>query len=152
MMGVLYLAVLPEGEVRSVSEVAKATGVAFPFLAKIFNRLAREGVLRSHRGRARGYALARPASELSVRAVVEAIEGPNLFRNCVFWSNTCSDEHPCVMHEIWRQVRPQAAALMERTSIAELARLGSVRGNGWTLRAPTVDGTAANDRVPGKIP
>jgi Rrf2 family protein len=140
LKGVLYLAALPDGAVRSAAEVAEATGVAFPFLAKICNRLAHEGILRSHRGRARGYGLARPAAEISVKAVVEAIEGPNLFRHCVFWSSACSDEHPCVMHEIWRQVRPQAAVLMERTSVAELARWGSENDeNGWSFRLPFVD-------------
>jgi Rrf2 family protein len=121
LAGVLHLADHPEGTVRNAREIAEATGIAFPFLAKICNRLVGGGVLRSYRGRSRGYALARPAGEISVREVVEAIEGPDLFRRCVFWSDPCSDNHPCVMHDLWRQIRPQMAALMESTSVADLA-------------------------------
>jgi Rrf2 family iron-sulfur cluster assembly transcriptional regulator len=143
LIGVLYLAAQPEGAIRSAGEVAEMTGVAYPFLAKIFNRLARGGILVSYRGRSRGYALARPAEAINVKAVIEAIEGPNLFRHCVFWSNACADDHPCVMHEVWRRVRPQMAALMEQTSVAELAHLGSVGGDaGWTLRALAENGAA----------
>jgi Rrf2 family iron-sulfur cluster assembly transcriptional regulator len=123
LTGVLYLAAQPAETVLSVGEIAEATDVSFAFLAKIFNRLARGGVLRAHRGRSRGYELARPATELTVREVVEAIEGPTLFRHCLFWSNTCSESDPCVMHEIWRQIRPRVAEMMGETTIADLARL-----------------------------
>jgi Rrf2 family protein len=122
LMGVLYLAAQPEGTIRHTGEIAEATGVAFPILAKICSRLVSGGVLRSYRGRSRGYALARPADAISVRAVVEAIEGPDLFRRCIFWSDACSDARPCVMHDLWRQIRPEMEALMERTSIAALAQ------------------------------
>ena len=60
LTGVLALAELPAGSVLSVAEIAAATGLAQPFLAKVFQRLARGGVLQSHRGRSQGYALARP--------------------------------------------------------------------------------------------
>ncbi len=122
LTGVLYLASQPAGAVINVADISEATGISFPFLAKICNRLARGGVLRAHRGRSRGYALARSPALLSVREVVEAIEGPNLFHHCVFWSDACSDAQPCVMHELWVQVRPRIANLMDETSIDDLAR------------------------------
>jgi Rrf2 family transcriptional regulator, iron-sulfur cluster assembly transcription factor len=147
LTGVLYLATQPEGTVRHVGEIAEATGIAYPFLAKICSRLAGGGILRSYRGRARGYGLARPAATISVREVVEAIEGPDLFRRCVFWSDACSESHPCVMHELWRQVRPRMADLMERTSVADLARTRGVTGNEDPVRPSSIEEGA--DRVDG---
>lgn len=128
LTGMLYLATRPPGAVVSAAETAQVTGVSFAFLAKIFNRLARGGVLRAHRGRSRGYSLARPAEELTVRTIIETIEGPTVFRHCVFWSNTCSETNPCPMHEVWLQVRPRVAKLMEETSLADLARNRAERG------------------------
>jgi Rrf2 family protein len=119
---VRYLAAQPEGAVRHVGEIAHVTGISYPFLAKICHRLVGGGILRSYRGRSRGYGLARPAATISLREVVEAIEGPEVLERCVFWSDACSDSRPCVMHELWRQVRPRMAALMEDTSVADLAR------------------------------
>ena len=109
LMGVLDLAAQPEGTVRHAGEIAGG------------------GVLRSYRARSRGYALARPADSISVRVVVEAIEGPHLFRRCVFWSDACSDARPCVVHDLWQQVRPEMERVMEQTSITALARAGK----GW---------------------
>jgi len=128
LTGLLALAELPEGAVRSVAGVAAATGASQPFLAKVFQRLARGGVLVAHRGRAKGYALAAPPAEISLRMVVEAVEGPQLFRHCVFWSDACSDEHPCVLHEVWRGMAEQSVHLMERTSVADLRDRNAAAG------------------------
>lgn len=120
-MGLVYLARQPAGTILQVREVAQACGLAQPFLAKIFVRLARGGVLRSFRGRERGYMLARVAHEISVKDVVQAIEGPEIFQRCVFWSNACSETAPCVLHPVWRTVRPALTDALARTSIVDLA-------------------------------
>jgi Rrf2 family protein len=124
--GVVALAALPPGTIRSVAELAAATGLSRPFLAKVFQRLARGGVLRAQRGRSQGYALARPPGAISAREVLEAIEGPQLFGHCAFWSSPCSEEHPCVLHAIWREAAARERELLAGTSVAELARR---RGN-----------------------
>jgi Rrf2 family iron-sulfur cluster assembly transcriptional regulator len=152
LTAVLYLAGQQEGAVRHAGEIAAATGINFPILAKICNRLAGNGILRSYRGRSRGYGLARPANTISVREVVEAIEGSDLFRRCVFWSDTCSETHPCVMHELWRQVRPRMATLMECTSVANLARLQGVDGDEDPIRLVSIEDEAGRDGEAGSIP
>jgi Rrf2 family protein len=121
ILGTVYLARQPLVTILQVSQVADATGLARPFLAKIFGRLARGGVLRSYRGRERGYALARPPRDISVKAIVEAIEGPDVFQRCVFWSDACSDSSPCILHHVWRTVRPAVADLMATTTVEDLA-------------------------------
>ncbi|HEY7036487.1 MAG TPA: Rrf2 family transcriptional regulator [Thermomicrobiales bacterium] len=124
ILGTVYLAHQPVGTIRQVGQVAEACGLARPFLAKIFGRLVHAGVLRSYRGRERGYALARPAREVSVKAIVEAIEGPDVFQRCVFWSDACSDSSPCILHHVWQTVRPVAVELMARTTLEDLVRDG----------------------------
>ena len=116
-----HLARQPAGVVLEAREVADATGITRPFAAKILLQLRSAELVRSHRGRQRGYELARPAAEISARQVLEAIEGEGVFERCVFWSHTCSEANPCMLHPIWKSVRPQMADLMERVSIADLA-------------------------------
>ncbi|MDP3908810.1 MAG: Rrf2 family transcriptional regulator [Gemmatimonadales bacterium] len=99
----------------SISEIAQDEDLPTTFLAKTFQKLARHGILEAHRGAGRGYALARPAVEISVRAVLEAIEGAELFRRCVFAGSRCSDDHPCLLHD---HLKPAVAAL--RAAIEEL--------------------------------
>jgi len=110
------------GRVSEASDVAAAARVPRAFAAKILQKLARAGIVRSHRGRTRGYALIGSAGSVSVREVVEAIDGSDVFRRCVFWTNRCSDSKPCPLHDLWKQVRPEVASAMSRVTVAELTR------------------------------
>jgi Rrf2 family protein len=78
--------------------------------------------VRSFRGATRGYCLSRPASEISLREVVEAIEGPGVFERCIFWSHHCADENPCILHEGWKQLKPKVIGMMEVTTLQDLVR------------------------------
>jgi len=108
------------GRLREAADLAAGARVPGPFAAKILQKLARGGIVRSSRGRARGYALASPPSSVTVRSVVEAIDGRDLFQRCVFWSNRCSDARPCPLHELWTQVRPEVASLLDGLTLAQL--------------------------------
>jgi Rrf2 family protein len=112
------------GAIMESGRVAESTGLPSPFLAKTFVKLTRYGILRSHRGRRRGYELARPPGEISVRSVIEAVEGPDVFERCIFWTDECSEERPCPLHGAWKKVRPEIAGEMERTTLADLTTSG----------------------------
>ncbi len=122
-----YLASVPMGQARTAYQVAEACGLPAPFLSKTLRKLARGGVLRSARGRSRGYALARAAGAISVREVLEAVEGRDLFRRCVFWDAGCSDERPCALHPAWAGVRARLLAELDRMSLKDLKVGGQAR-------------------------
>jgi Rrf2 family protein len=105
-------------------QLAQAAGLPESFVPKILHKLVRHRILCSLQGgKERGYALARPPGEISVRQIVEAIDGPDLFERCVFWSNRCSDSHPCVLHEVWKRTRPVLVEALDRLSLAAVAKL-----------------------------
>ncbi len=115
-----YLATLPEGRVVPASQLAKTCGLPREFLSKVLRRLVRAGLVRSSRGRSRGYGLSRSPSEISVREVLEAVEGPDYFRRCVFWDARCSDDRPCLLHRVWAGVRPQLLEALDRLTLDAL--------------------------------
>lgn len=119
LAGLIHLARQRPGTVLAVKAVADAQTLPRMFLAKTFGRLARHGVLRSHRGRQRGYELARSPREISVRDILEGIEGPDLFKRCIFRSEGCSEERPCLLHDSWKAVRPRLRDLLTRTTLAD---------------------------------
>jgi DNA-binding IscR family transcriptional regulator len=89
----------------------------------------------------RGYALARRPKEIKVKEILLAIEGPDLFERCIFWSDRCSDPNPCPLHHEWKQVKQQlVGGLMERTTLADLMKR-TPRGSGVVKR------TFVQDRV-----
>jgi Rrf2 family protein len=60
----------------SATELSAETGVPLPTAQKLMGQLAMSGLLTSVRGAGGGFALARPAAEISLADVVEAVEGP----------------------------------------------------------------------------
>lgn len=139
--GLLALAKKPPGTVMLLTDIAAARGIPQSFLAKIFQKLTRYGVIRSFRGAMRGYALARRPKEIKVKEILLAIEGSDLFERCIFWSDRCADINPCPLHDGWKQVKQQlVGGLMERTTLADLMKR-TPRGSG------VVKHTFAQDRV-----
>jgi len=100
------------------------------FLAKIFGKMTRYGVLTSHRGKTRGYSLAKPPSELTVRQVLEAVDGPDLFERCIFWTETCNDENPCPLHNSWKDLKPLIAQRMTEVTLDKIAVDGNLAAGG----------------------
>lgn len=130
LAGLAYLTRQRPGTILMLRDVARARGLPQRFLAKIFRKLTRVGVLTSYRGRQRGYALARPPAAITVREILEGIEGTDVFTRCVFWSNRCSDDHPCLLHDMWKSVRPELMAMMERITLDDVARR-RLTGRSW---------------------
>ena len=120
--GLVVLARTPFGTTMQLRDIADAGGVPQNFLAKIFQKLKRANIVASSRGAVRGYALARRAKEINVKDVLLAVEGSDTFDRCVFWSDRCAEAAPCPMHIHWKRVRQDIAALMQRTTVADLAK------------------------------
>ena len=66
----------------SATELSAETGVPLPTAQKLMGQLAASGLLRSVRGAAGGYSLAKPAGEISLADMVEAVEGPIAMTAC----------------------------------------------------------------------
>ena len=123
IVGLLALAAKPSGTVMLLRDIAGVGRVPRSFLAKIFQKLARHGIVRSLRGAVRGYVLARPLKEIKLKEIVLAIEGPDLFERCIFWSDRCADSNPCPLHEQWKQIKEKTfGKLMDKTTLADLMK------------------------------
>lgn len=125
--GLVVLANKPFGTIMQLREIAETAEVPPIFLAKIFQKLHRANVLISSRGAVRGYALARRPNTIKMKDVFAAVEGGDVFDRCIFWSDRCADLAPCPMHTEWKQVRGSIDRLMQRISLADLARKQPVR-------------------------
>ena len=120
LLGLALVASRPKGEVVPLAEIAAARRLPRTFLAKTFQKLARHGLLVAHRGPGRGYALARRPDEISLREVLEAIEGPDLFTRCLFWNAHCSDTKPCLLHRHMKSLVPDVRGALDRLTLVDL--------------------------------
>lgn len=118
--GMVYLARQEPGKLILVNEIAETVDVPQSFLAKIFQGLTRLGLVRSSRGAGGGFALARPAAEISLREVIEAVEGPICVNRCVIDASFCDRSGNCTVHPVWHRVQNQVRGILDGVSLAEL--------------------------------
>ena len=119
--GIIYLAQQPPGHVSLISEIAAAAEVPQTFLAKIFQSFAKLGLVTSSRGTGGGFVLARPASAITLREVVEAVEGPIVPNRCLL-GNPCDRGGICRVHGIWQDVQTEVVHILDSVTIETLAR------------------------------
>jgi Rrf2 family protein len=87
--------------------------------------LQRQGLLLAHAGQHGGYTLARPARDISLLEVVEAVEGPLMSRECVLRDLPCGADGDCVLHEAWNSAREALRTVLAQTPLASVTA-GSV--------------------------
>ncbi len=116
----MYLARHPVGEVSSLHDICREQDVPESFLAKIFQSLTRAGLVASHRGARGGFSLARPADRISVREVVEAIDGPISLNACVLWPEECHRSASCPMHTVWERTQERMMSVLDEVTLDEL--------------------------------
>jgi Rrf2 family protein len=106
---------------QSAKDIAQAYHIPPPLLAKILQTLARAGILVSHAGTNGGYALARPANEISAFEVIRAIDGPLFITSCITIHGTCDLAGHCTIKEPLRKVNDSIKELLSGICISDLA-------------------------------
>ncbi len=119
LLGLAALAAEPPGGAVSLSSVAESHRLPREFLSKIFQKLVRHGLLTSGRGRGSGYALTRSPSSITLREVLEAVEGPRMLQQCLLWQEHCADENPCPLHYRLKELHPVIVSMLETVTLAE---------------------------------
>lgn len=106
----------------SASELAQETGVPLPTAQKLMGRLATEGLLTSARGASGGFALARPAAEISLADIVEAVEGPIAMTVCAEGRTDCALDAHCQVKPHMGIVGNAVRGALGAVRLTELAR------------------------------
>lgn len=102
MFGVLYLAEAERSKVVPLSEISQAKDIPEKFLAKIFQSLSKSGVVRSHRGVRGGFTLARNPEEVTIKEILEIIQGPYHLMKCTEDKDACTKDPSefCAVREV----------------------------------------------------
>ncbi len=122
---IMDLATLPESGRASTQEIAERQNIPAPFLAKIVSRLSLSGLVITHRGAGGGVSLARPASEISLLQVIEALDGPVQLNRCVIEPSACPRDSHCPVHHIWAKAQLELTGLLSETTFDDLVSASS---------------------------
>ncbi len=105
---------------QSAKDIADAYHIPPQLLAKILQTLARAGLLISHAGTNGGYALAKPAAEISAFEVIRAIDGPLFITSCITIHGACDLDSHCTIKEPLRKVTDSIKDLLSGIKISDL--------------------------------
>lgn len=112
------------GEVASISGICDAMLVPRTFVAKILQRLSRAGIVRSIRGVKGGFLLAKPASEINLLEVIEAIQGKSAASICAIDRSVCSLSGQCSVHPVWAKLRHMVEEELKKQTFDVLSERG----------------------------
>ncbi|HEU4403312.1 MAG TPA: Rrf2 family transcriptional regulator [Candidatus Polarisedimenticolia bacterium] len=118
--GILYLARRDRGEPAFLREISRATAIPETFLSKIFQKLASRGLIRSRRGFRGGFRLARPARRITLREIVEALQGPIEFHRCLDHLRARGRQQRCHVRQTFEKVQRKVALILEQTTLEDI--------------------------------
>ncbi len=118
---VLYLSSLNNGRRAPTSRIAREQHIPPSFLAKIISQLSVAGVVQTSRGARGGVSLARPALDISLLEVIEAIDGPITLNECVHNSAACVFGDDCPVKEVWCHAQSNLVERLGGTNFAALS-------------------------------
>ncbi len=113
-----------------IRDVAECTRLPRPYLAHIFNRLAHKGIVSAKRGYRGGITLTRPAHEISLLQVVEAVEGKKWIGPCLLGLDECRPPIVCPTHDLWSDIKRQIEVTLRSTTLAEVITPATAPGKG----------------------
>lgn len=125
------LAGRPVGEVVRTDDLTRTTGVPRAYLAKIIQLLSRASLVQTRQGPRGGVFLLKDPSTITLRHMVEAVEGPIHLNRCLTRPGECPRDGFCPVHPVWGRI--QAVLLRELDAVTARDLAG---GHGGAAVAP----------------
>jgi Rrf2 family protein len=125
--GLVLLASQPEGEIVLASEVARQAEVSPSYMSKVFQQLAKAGLLVSHRGAKGGFSLAAKPKEITLLDVMEAVEGKLAISQCLLERATCPQEKTCPLKPVLKELQENMVSFLSQRTLAQLVAFKASR-------------------------
>jgi Rrf2 family cysteine metabolism transcriptional repressor len=114
----------------SLAEIATADELPLAYLEHLVARLRKAGLVESRRGARGGYLLARPAADITMAEVVEALEGSIAPIECIsqapdgalVCSREADPDHACPTKLLWTRVRSSIIKTLTETALSDLVQ------------------------------
>ena len=124
LIALKYMLNRPPGTLCTSREIAERFKIPEPLMAKILQKLVKDGLIMSTQGVRGGYILAMPPERITVAKIVESIEGPFGIVDCVVSGEDCRclqyDEGVCNIDESFASIQIQFKHFLDGISLADL--------------------------------
>ena len=127
LVALLYMTRKPEESFVTVREIAKAEHYSITYIEKIFQKLRSAEIVKAHHGKEGGYTLARNPSEITLRQVIDALEGQTFDVFCkaeVREEIVCTHLSICTLSPIWGKTKQVLDDLYDSITLEMIAKNG----------------------------
>lgn len=108
-------------QTQSAAELARGSRLPEPTVAKVLKALARDGIVASTRGAGGGYALSKPAREISLADIIAAVDGPIALTSCVEGGDACCDfSSMCPTKDRWGTISNVLRSVLEGIYLGDM--------------------------------
>lgn len=127
---IIHLTELPKGKLANGQTIAEQQNIPPGFLQKIMRSLSRGGLVKSYRGVDGGFVLAKPAKEISLLDVIQAMEGPIDLQRCLKEEASCTKgcESKCLVHASLAVIQQDFVKSLERVKFDQLVEKNNREG------------------------
>ena len=120
LMALMHLARDDDASSWSAREMAETYHIPSDLLAKVLQRLAQDGFVASHHGNKGGYTLARPANQISVAGIVQAIDGTLSLTECSSADGNCLQFETCNVKSPLQRLHDRVVRMLSTLTIAQM--------------------------------
>ena len=111
-----------------VEDIAKRADIPKPYLHKILHPLGKSGFIATKRGYRGGMALARPANQITLFDIVEAVQEEEWMGSCLLGFGECGDERNCPVHKKWSIEKEKIKKLLKNVTLEQVSIFESKPG------------------------
>lgn len=120
LIALKHLAMHGREGAASASDIAETYGISATIMAKVLQKLARNGLVAARHGSSGGYTLAREASRITALDVITAIDGPLFITSCVTHRGQCGQLSSCTVREPLRRVNDSILEVLNKVTISQM--------------------------------
>lgn len=107
-----------------LKDIAKDEDISEKYLSLIIIPLRASGLVNSSRGAKGGYSLSRPPEKITLKEVVDCLEGETFLVDCVKDPENCSRSECCASRDLWSIIGSKISELLASISLADLVAMG----------------------------
>ncbi len=111
-----------------LGDIAKQEEISEKYLSLIIIPLKSAGLVNSMRGAHGGYTLAKDPSRITLKEIVDVLEGDTCLVDCVKNSSTCSRAHGCASRDLWSILSSRISETLVSMTLEDLVRMNRVKG------------------------
>ena len=117
------LAGLPRGKKIKVTSIAKKQNVPVAFLRKTLLKLSKAGIVESQSGPSGGFWLARKPSQISLKEVLESVQGRVSLNDCLYDCNSCIRWRRCSVRPGLSVIQEKLIGLLDKCNLEDFIKL-----------------------------